>query len=124
MSSFPIVINLFSKVIPLNLFSYYFCVLQNFFSPISITNKLAVCSRLHEYINLVQIKSLNLKIVGTEAITQRCSVKKIFLEISQNSQENTCARVSFLIKLQAYEFCEISKNIFHYKTPRGDCFCR
>ena len=27
--------------------------------------------------------------------------KKVFLEISQNSQENTCARVSFLIKLLA-----------------------
>ena len=27
--------------------------------------------------------------------------KKMFLEISKNSQENTCARVSFLIKLQA-----------------------
>ena len=27
--------------------------------------------------------------------------KKVFLEISQNSQENICARVSFLIKLQA-----------------------
>ena len=26
----------------------------------------------------------------------------MFLKISQNSQENTCARVSFLIKLQAY----------------------
>ena len=26
--------------------------------------------------------------------------KKVFLEISQNSQENTCARASFLIKLQ------------------------
>ena len=32
---------------------------------------------------------------------QRCSVKKVFLEISQNSQENTSARESFLIKLQA-----------------------
>ena len=30
---------------------------------------------------------------------RRCSVKKVFLEISQNSQENTCARASFLIKL-------------------------
>ena len=29
---------------------------------------------------------------------QRCSVKKVFLEISQNSQENTCIRVSFSIK--------------------------
>ena len=29
-------------------------------------------------------------------------MKKVFLEISQNSQENnTCARVSFLIKFQA-----------------------
>ena len=28
-------------------------------------------------------------------------MKKVFLEISQNSQENTCARASFLIKLQA-----------------------
>ena len=62
-----------------------------------------------------------------------CSVKKGFLEISQNSQENTCARVSYfnksiLIKSQAKacnfikietlaqvfscEFCEISKKIF------------
>ena len=32
---------------------------------------------------------------------QECSVKKVFLEILQNSQENTGARVSFLIKLQA-----------------------
>ena len=30
-----------------------------------------------------------------EAVAQRCSVKKVFLEISQNSQENTCARISF-----------------------------
>ena len=54
---------------------------------------------------------------------QRCSVKKVFLEISQNSQENTCARVSILIKLNfikketlaqvfSFDFCEISKNTF------------
>ena len=36
-----------------------------------------------------------------EAVVPSCSVEKVFLEISQNSQENTCARVSFLIKLQA-----------------------
>ena len=36
----------------------------------------------------------------TELVARRCSVKKVFLEISQNSQENICARVSFLIKLQ------------------------
>ena len=39
--------------------------------------------------------------VKTEAVAQRCSVKEMFLEISQNSQENTCARVSLLIKFQA-----------------------
>ena len=39
----------------------------------------------------------------TEAVAQRCSVKKMFLEISQNSQENTCARVSLLIKMQALQ---------------------
>ena len=38
---------------------------------------------------------------NVEAVVQRCSVKKVFMGISQNSQENTCARVSFLIKLQA-----------------------
>ena len=69
----------------------------------------------------------------TEAVAQRCSVKKVFLEILLNSWENTCARVSFLIKLQAEpysfikketlaqvfscEFCEISKNTFSYRTP-------
>ena len=69
-----------------------------------------------------------------EAVTQRCSVKKASLEISQNSQENTCVRVSFLIKLQACnfikketlaqvcfcEFWEISKNTFFYRTPLVD----
>ena len=30
----------------------------------------------------------------SEAVTQRCSVRKLFLEISQNSQENTCTIVA------------------------------
>ena len=59
-----------------------------------------------------------------EAVVLRCPVKKVFLKISQNSQENTCARVSLLIKLQAWdsnliktrmffcEFCKIFKNTF------------
>ena len=34
---------------------------------------------------------------------RRCSVKKVFLEFSQNSQKNACARVSFFLKLQALE---------------------
>ena len=36
-----------------------------------------------------------------ESVIQKWSVKKAFLKTSQNSQENTCVDVSFLIKLQA-----------------------
>ena len=36
-----------------------------------------------------------------ETVDQRCSVKKVFLENAQNLRENTCARVSFLMKFQA-----------------------
>ena len=32
---------------------------------------------------------------ASEAVVTSCSVKKAFLEISQNSRENACARVSF-----------------------------
>ena len=37
----------------------------------------------------------------SEASTGSVLWEKVLLEISQNSQENTCARVSFIIKLQA-----------------------
>ena len=37
--------------------------------------------------------------------------EKVFLEISQNSQENTCARLSFLIKLHA-EACNSGTGVF------------
>ena len=69
----------------------------------------------------------------SEAVTRKFSVKQVFLKISQNPQENICARVSFFIKLQAEacnfikketlrqvfscEFCEISKNAFSYRIP-------
>ena len=35
-----------------------------------------------------------------EAIVRRCSVEKVFLEILQNSKENTCPRVfyNFIVK--------------------------
>ena len=34
------------------------------------------------------------------AVNPRCSVKKVFLKISQNSKENTDAGVSFLTNLE------------------------
>ena len=37
----------------------------------------------------------------SEAATRCVLCKKVFLEITQNSQGNTCAKVSFLVKLQA-----------------------
>ena len=36
--------------------------------------------------------------INPQAVARRYSVRKVFLEICQNSQDNTCARVSFLIK--------------------------
>ena len=36
-----------------------------------------------------------------KAVIRKCYIKKVFLKILQNWQENTCARVSFLINLQA-----------------------
>ena len=69
----------------------------------------------------------------SEVVVQWCSVKKVFLEICQNSEKNNSARVSFLIKLLArpatllkkrlwhrcfpVNFCEISKNTFFHRIP-------
>ena len=60
---------------------------------------------------------------------RRCS-ENVFLGISQNLQENTCARVSFLIKLWKKDsdkgvFLWILQNFkehFFHRTPLGDCF--
>ena len=46
-----------------------------------------------------------------EAVAWKCSVKKVFQRISQNSQENTRVRTSFLMKLQQVSACNfISKD--------------
>ena len=69
-------------------------------------------------------------ITCSEAATRDVLYEKVLLEISQNSQENTWTRVSFLIKLQAEvcnfinkrgsgtacEFWKIPKNTFFYRT--------
>ena len=54
----------------------------------------------------------------TEAVNQRCSVKKVFLEISQNSPE-ACnfTKKETLAQMFSCEFCEISKKNFFYRTP-------
>ena len=55
-------------------------------------------------------------------VVVRCSVKKVLLEISQISQENTCASLFFnkkeaLAQVFFSEFCKISKNTFFYRIP-------
>ena len=60
--------------------------------------------------------------IGTEAAIGGVLQKKVFLEISQDLQENTCAWVSFLIKLQALGL-NFQEHLF-YKTSLDDCFCR
>ena len=78
---------------------------------------------------------LNGKPQFSEEVVWRCSLKKIFLKISRNSQENTCARVYFLIcwysrRRQAWglqketlaqvfscEFCKMFKKTFVHRTP-------
>ena len=70
---------------------------------------------------LLHYKNILNMLYNKEVVAQTCFVKKMFLEISKNSQENICARVTFLIKLQvapaqipaqmfSCEFCEISHN--------------
>ena len=62
-------------------------------------------------------------------VSRRCSIRNLFLEILQDSQENTYARVNFIKKetlaqVFSSEFCEISKNTFSYRTPpvaASDC---
>ena len=41
---------------------------------------------------------LNHDIINSEVATGVVLKEKVFWEISQNSQENSCARISFLIK--------------------------
>ena len=50
-----------------------------------------------------------------EAVVRMCSVKMVFLEISQNSLENTCARVSFLIK--SLNFVKFLRTPFYIEHP-------
>ena len=44
---------------------------------------------------LISILTIGFDIICTEAVARRYSVKKVFLKVLQNSQKNTCVRVSF-----------------------------
>ena len=72
-------------------------------------------------VKIIDRYSILCNIESIDAVVQRCSAKKVFLEVSQNIQEITCARVSFLKETLAQVFfcecCEISKNTFLHRTP-------
>ena len=57
--------------------------------------------------SVTYVKNFLCNVVGftilhlSEAATGGVLLEKVFLEISQNSQESTCGKVSFLVKLQA-----------------------
>ena len=71
-------------------------------------------------------------LLSLKAVVQRCSVKNVFLKISQNLQENLCARVSgfWLVLLKErlrqrrfpMNFAKFLKHLFLQNTSSG-CFC-
>ena len=62
------------------------------------------------------------KTLSKEAVSRRSSVKKLLLKISQNSQENICARASLLMKWQA-ETCSFIKKKALRQVPSYE-FCK
>ena len=78
--------------------------------------------RVYLVFNLLPLPKRFLIYVSIEAVARRCSVKKVFLKVRQNSRENTCTRASFLTKKNTLaqvfscQFCEIFKNTYFYRT--------
>ena len=100
------------------------------------SNSMLNIHNMPEYVWIYDNRILSM---SSQAVVRRCSLKKVFLEISQNSKENTSARVSFFIKLHGLacnlfikkeileqvfsrEFCKISKNTFFTEHLRW-LFC-
>ena len=61
---------------------------------------------------------------------RKCSIKKMLLNILQKSQENTCPKISFLVKLQTstscYQRCSIKKGgvLNNFAKLTGKHLCR
>ena len=75
--------------------------------------------------NIKLMQNCITKLIYSEAAIRRCSIKKAFSKISQNSQENTTARVSLLIQLQAEQaeasrrFAKFLNHLFLQNTSSG-----
>ena len=64
-----------------------------------------------ECLSIADFEQVNISCVSTcsssEVVVRMCSVKKMFQEISQNSEENTGVRVSFLLNFFYLNFIKI-----------------
>ena len=76
-------------------------LLQRYNNFMQTNSFVQISDRITLYWSKSFISNFMIKNNISEAATRGVLCKKTFLEISQNSQENTCARVSFLIKFQA-----------------------
>ena len=82
--------------------SFRFCAIAKIKnSDLKISEKNFRIFRLFDLAQLTVMYHVSMACFHPEAATGVFCQKKVFLEISQFSQENTCARVSFLINLQA-----------------------
>ena len=122
-------------ITPLRLANFQ-CCWPNLNNPLwyFILNREILINQIKIYLIIVNLVSKvvglqkSSKILTTEATTRGLLWKKVFFKISQYSQENTYARVYFLVKLQvdvcnlikketlaqvfSCEFCEIFKNTY------------
>ena len=107
-----------------------FCLFECFFS--SMSRCLLLASLFHP--NILFHLFIFLYSLGQKKPIEVKSQKKpteVLSKISQNSQENTCVGVSFLIMLQACNFTkkETPPQVFScesckiFRTPPNDCFC-
>ena len=53
-----------------------------------------------------------------EAVVHWCSVKKVFLEITQNSLENICARVNHTPKFSFLTYSELAR-AYQLRNKKG-----
>ena len=69
------------------------------------------------------------KTILTKAVVRKCSTEKGLIKNSQYLQKNTCARVSFLITLQAWHCFPVNFGkplripIAFCRTSANGCFC-
>ena len=124
------VIVLFSPLVFIEKIVYF--IFQNtqtkgyFYSNYKKILRISVAMYIHFESSKIKL-SHDIKITIIRNSRPQCSVKKVLLQISQNSQGKICAvaglrpqaflKKETLAQVFSCKFCEISKNIFPYRTP-------